>query len=79
VLVQFHVHSRSAKSDALHAQAESLLGGGFPGAFDGSTGADDAMPGQSRDLSQYYDNLPGGSRPTGRSGNGSVGRYSSLW
>jgi hypothetical protein len=73
MLVQRHVHSCSTKSDTLHAQAESLLGGGFPGAFDGSTGADHAMPGQSRDLSQDSDNLPGGSRPTGGPGDRSIG------
>lgn len=79
MLVEFHVHSRSAKSDALHTQAESLLGGGFAGAVDGSTGADDAMPRQSRDLPQDADNLPGGSRPAGGPGDGSVSRDSSLW
>ena len=73
MLVQFHVHARSAKGHAFHAQAESLLGGGFPGAFDRSTGADHAMPGQSRDLSQDSDNLPGGSRPTGGPGDRSIG------
>jgi len=79
VLVELHVHSCSAKGDALHTQAESLLGGGFPGAFDGSTGADDPMPGQSRDLTQHSDNLPSRSRPACGPGHGSVGRHSSLW
>jgi hypothetical protein len=77
--MEFHVHSCSAKGHAFHAQAESLLGGGFPGAFDGSTGADHAMPGQSRDLPQDSDNLPGGSRPASGPGHGSVSRDSSLW
>lgn len=73
MLVELHVHADSAERDPFHLQAESLLGRGFPGAFDRSTGTHHAMPGQSWDLSQYADDLTGGSRPAGGPGNRSIG------
>lgn len=78
VFVKRHVHARSAEGDALHAQAESLLGGLFSGQLDGAAGSDDAMPGQSRDLLQDAHDLPGRARPARRSSHGSVAGHGSL-
>ena len=71
--MEFHVDAHSAKCDPFHLQAEALLGSLFSGQFDGSARTDDAMPGQSRDLLQDPDDLPGGTRPTGGSGNRTIG------
>lgn len=73
MLVQRHIHARSTKSNAFHAEAKSLLSGLFTGQFDGPTRTDDALPGQSRDLPQDANDLPGGSLPACGPGNRSVG------
>ncbi len=78
MFVECHVHACSAEGNALHAQAESLLGGLFSGQFDDAAGTDDAMPGQSRDLLQDMHDLPGRARPARRPGHRSVAGHGSL-
>ncbi len=79
MLVQLHVHSDSAKGDAFHLQAESLLSRRFAGTLDRAAGTDDPVPGQSGNLPQDANDLPGRAGPTCCFGHRAVGRNGALW
>jgi len=68
VLVTLHIDAHSTKSNALHAQAESLLSAALTGTLNRAAGTHDAMPGQSMDFAQHPHNLTGGARPSGSTG-----------
>jgi hypothetical protein len=51
-LVPLHIHAHPAKCHAFHAQPEFLLSAIFSAQLDGPAGADNAVPGQSRNLAQ---------------------------
>jgi len=71
--VLFHIDASAAEGDAFHLQTEPLLGSVFAGKFDGSAGADDALPRQAGNLTKNADNLARRSGPTGGTGDRSVG------
>ena len=68
-----HIYAHAPEGYAFHFQAESLFGAVFSGKFDGSAGADDALPGESGNLAEDADDLAGGSGPACGVGDGSIG------
>jgi hypothetical protein len=62
-LVPLHIHAHPAERHALHAQPEFLLSAIFSAQLDGPAGADNAVPGQSRNLAQNPHYLTRGSGP----------------
>jgi hypothetical protein len=55
--VALHIHAHATEGHAFHFETESLFGTVFSGKFDGSAGADYALPGESGNLAQDADDL----------------------
>jgi hypothetical protein len=72
--VALHIDAGSAEGDAFNAEAKSLLGTEFSGEFDGASGAEDALPGQSRNAAEDLNDLAGGAGPACGASHGSIGR-----